>query len=147
VTGSGGSLRHEKVLNGGTEKTEQTFEEPVKAGEEKVTIDGKEYACGVWKSKGRDMLDLADTELLFAEGIDAPLRIRSPKAETRPQVEFTAVALKEKIAFGEDSFECVKLEGTIEARQGPVKMTLWMTPKVPGGTPGWSSSRAGGRRR
>lgn len=130
----GGAVRIAKrVGHNRDDGGDQPVDDAVKSGDGTVKVGEKEYACTAWKMKTRDLLDLPELELFFTEGVDAPIRVRGPKESRSGAVDLAAVSLKETVKVGEESLECVKLEGKAEAPKGTVKMVVWMTPKVPGG--------------
>ena len=115
---------------------EQTLEEkdglPVRIGQEKLTVGGKELSCTVWESKGTRGPHAASGKYWLAEGIAAPVKIVS-KVEGQEENEMTAAALEDKVTAAGKDYLCVRLEGKSKGPLGEAETTVWVSDQVPGG--------------
>lgn len=111
-----------------------------KAGEEKLTIDGKEYACTIWKTKtDQQGAFVREERVWMTEGMDIPLRVEySITRGITAQRSLKAVKIDEEIAVGKEKLKCIRFEGThrVEMNDGPSTDTLkiWRCTEVPGWT-------------
>jgi hypothetical protein len=115
---------------------EQTLEEkdslPVKVGQEKLTVAGKELACTVWESKGTRGPHAASSKVWLAEGIATPVKIIA-KVEGQEENEMTAAAFEEKVTAAGKEYACARLEGKSKGPLGEAQATVWVSDQVPGG--------------
>jgi hypothetical protein len=100
-------------------------------GKEAVTVDGKEYLCAKWETKGRT--GMMDWEIIswMPKGNKYPLRIVTKQANF--QGDLSAVALDEKVKIGEREYACAKLHGKVRYHGLDGVMTVWVSQEVPGG--------------
>jgi hypothetical protein len=115
---------------------EQTLEEkdsvPVKVGEEKLTVAGKELACAVWESKGSRGPAASAGKYWLAPGVPVAVRIVA-SVEGQEELELAAVAFDEKVSAAGKEYACVKLQGKSKGPFGEAETTLWASDQVPGG--------------
>ncbi len=115
---------------------EQTLEGkdgvPVKVGEEKLAVAGKDLSCTVWESKGTRGPHATTGKYWMAEGIPIAVKIVT-KVEGQEDNEMTAVAFGEKVTAAGREYACVKLEGKSKGPLGEAQTTLWASDQVPGG--------------
>lgn len=121
------------VTKGGAdeERTEKQ-DVPVKSGQEKITVAGKELACTVWKSKGTRNDVAGEQTFWIAEGTSMPVKMAA-KTEGQEEYEVTATSLKEEVTVGGKKYECVRLAGKMILGGGEMEIVFWMSDKIPGG--------------
>jgi hypothetical protein len=104
---------------------------PRKAGEEKITVGGKEQTATVWKSSGRRDEGETERRAWLVDGLNVPVKtVSKTKGE---EFELAAESLKDEVAVAGKKVPCVKLSGKMNTPQGPATITVWMTDQVPGG--------------
>ena len=102
-----------------------------RTGKETLTILGKEVPCGIWTTIGTKGSDATESRWWVPEGTKAPVRFTFKQGALEGEVR--AVALDEKVAVGERSLRCSKLEGTAGVGNRDTKLVLWISHDVPGG--------------
>jgi hypothetical protein len=110
--------------------SEQRENLPVLEKTEAVTVDGKPYACGVWKAGGLRGGLAAETRVWLRPEGGAPLRMTS-KIDGQEDLTLVAVALEDVVKAAGRELRCVRLEGRDVLKNHIVQ--AWFSSNVPGG--------------
>jgi len=102
---------------------------PVHGGVEKVTAAGKEHACTMWSSKGKNDGGPLESTYWYPEKGKNPVRIKFKAAWA--EGEMLAVSMDEKVKVADRTLSCVKMEGKIRGQGGEGTIVLWISHELP----------------
>jgi len=132
VTEAGYAVEVKVAQLGIEEALEEKDGIPVKVGQEKLTVAGKELSCTVWESKGSRGPHASSGRTWLAEGVPMAVKIVS-KVEGQEDNEVTATSLEEKVTAAGREYACVRLEGKSKGALGEATTLVWTSDQVPGG--------------
>lgn len=132
VTEAGYTVEVKVAQLGIEEALEEKDGVPVKVGQEKLTVAGRELSCTVWESKGNRGPHASSGRYWLAEGVPTAVKIVS-KVEGQEDNEMTATSLEEKVTAAGREYACVRLEGKSKGPLGETAATVWISDQVPGG--------------
>src|SRR5688572_25830989 len=101
-------------------------DEGVKAGDEKLTIDGRAFACEIYERKG--IRRWVSAEAPMNKGV-----LRSETISGSVQLATRVIKLEEKIKVGGATLTCWALQETTEIGDQKTTKTTWRCDEVPGG--------------
>lgn len=104
-------------------------------GTETVTLDGRKYACTIWRAQGRyDDHGAVDTAWVSGE-LAHPVRIHH--VDGRSQFLLELVGLRETVRIGRKQVTCVQYAGVVlaerDGEQVEQRIEWWHSLDVPGG--------------
>ncbi len=110
--------------------SEQQDAAPLRAGNESITVDGKDISTSSWTSRGVRGGLVCETRLWLRPEGGAPLKMTS-KIDGQEDLTLAAAALEDVVKAAGREIRCVRLEGRDALKNHQV--TAWFSPEVPGG--------------